>query len=133
MAAGTAYLRFALTHPEHFHVMFGPHGSGPRRVVRRGDAERTAGPRPQNPDGGEVFQTGNRDRPRSVYTLLVDTLTELAAADMIDGPIDAAALTTWSGVHGLATLLVDDAVALEPDDITPAVEHLAHTLRTAEP
>lgn len=52
---------------------------------------------------------------RRAYELLVDALTELAAAGRIAGPVAAAALTAWSALHGLAALLGVAVDARRPD------------------
>lgn len=109
LAAGDAYVRFALDNPEYFRVMFGPYGSGP---------------------GGAARGRGAGSDGRSAYALLVEVLTGLAAAGPISGPIEAATLTAWSALHGLAALLVDGAIALTDPEVDDAIDHLARsTLR----
>jgi AcrR family transcriptional regulator len=105
-AAGRAYVRFAREDRECFRVMFGPHGSGPDGVPRG----RGAGA-----DG------------RTPYDLLVEVLAALAAEGAVAGPLDEAALTAWSTVHGLAALLVEGAVVLTDPEVDAAVDRLTRS------
>jgi AcrR family transcriptional regulator len=98
-ATGAAYVHFAQANPEFFRAMFGPHGSGAAH-------------------GGGVEP--------SAYGLLVGALEELAAAGLVAGPVEAATLTAWAAVHGLAVLLVDRATT--PVDVDAAVGHLTRTV-----
>jgi AcrR family transcriptional regulator len=83
-ACGVAYVLFALQHPAHFRVMFGPH------FTRRADHEVLA------QEGGNAFG------------LLVQSLTEgQQAGELREGEPMPLALMAWSLVHGLASLLVD--------------------------
>lgn len=90
LEAGVAYVRFAVTHPAHFTVMFRPDllrrddpelaaaGAQTREVLHRGSAAASAAPASGPPT--DSSSTGN-------------------------GPADGpAALAAWSLVHGLATL-----------------------------
>jgi Tetracyclin repressor-like, C-terminal domain len=91
LRAGGAYVRFAIANPEYFRVLFGPYGAGTQGAAR-----------------GRGTGSGGR----SAYELLVEALTELAATGRITGPVAAAALTAWSAVHGLAALVVDQAIVM---------------------
>ena len=83
-ACGVAYVLFAIQHPAHFRVMFGPH------FTRRVDHEVLA------QEGGNAFG------------LLVRSLTEgQQAGELRQGEPMPLALMAWSLVHGLASLLVD--------------------------
>jgi AcrR family transcriptional regulator len=89
-AVGLAYIEFAVQHPAHFRVMFGPW------------CDRTGGPPDPGPSG-----------PRDSYTILVDTLDALVAAGVVDAQARVGAeLAAWSLVHGLSSLLVDGVVTL---------------------
>lgn len=89
-AIGAAYVDFAVKNPSHFRVMFGPWCDHPA------------------PDALPQESTlGGRDP----YQLLVDALDELVRT----GAIPAAArpgaeIAAWSAVHGLASLLVEEAL-----------------------
>ncbi|QRN93323.1 TetR/AcrR family transcriptional regulator [Archangium violaceum] len=87
LACGVAYVLFAMEHPAHFRVMFGPHFSHP-------------------PDLGEAG--GDTDS----FGLLVGSLAEAQRAGMVrEGDTQPLALSCWSMVHGLASLLVDGLLA----------------------
>lgn len=83
-ACGVAYVLFAIQHPAHFRVMFGPH------FTRRVDHEQLA------QEGGNAFG------------LLVQSIIEgQKAGELREGEPMPLALMSWSLVHGLASLLVD--------------------------
>ncbi|HLM44029.1 MAG TPA: TetR/AcrR family transcriptional regulator [Myxococcaceae bacterium] len=83
-ACGVAYVLFAIQHPAHFRVMFGPHFTG------RVDHEALA------KEGGNAFG------------LLVQSIVEgQKAGELREGEPMPLALMSWSLVHGLASLLVD--------------------------
>lgn len=82
-ATGVAYVTFALEHPAHFRVMFGPGGSGacyPELVAAS----------------------------QGAFGVLVSTLEACVAAGVVvERPAAELALTAWATVHGLAQLLLD--------------------------
>ena len=83
-ACGVAYVLFAIQHPAHFRVMFGPH------FTRRVDHEALG------KEGSNAFG------------LLVASLIEgQKAGEVREGEPMPLALMAWSLVHGLASLLVD--------------------------
>ncbi|HEX8701121.1 MAG TPA: TetR/AcrR family transcriptional regulator [Myxococcaceae bacterium] len=83
-ACGVAYVLFAIQHPAHFRVMFGPH------FTRRVDHEAL------EKEGGNAFG------------LLVQSLAECQkAGEVREGEPMPLALMAWAQVHGLAALLVD--------------------------
>ena len=84
-ASGNAYVEFALRHPGVFRVMFRPDVCDPERFP-------------------EVVQAGQRARRE---------LARLAKAVMGDGAQVEAEVLIWSGVHGLASLLLDGPLAGE--------------------
>jgi AcrR family transcriptional regulator len=83
-ARGLAYVRFATSHPSHFRVMFG-----------RELADRTAYPSLQ-------------EAAAETYRMLVTAVEDGQRAGLLrDVPPEELALLAWSGMHGLASLLVD--------------------------
>jgi len=89
---GLAYVQFAVTFPAHFRVMFLPQLRQPGRF----------------PALWELRQ--------QVYRGLEESLSLLKAHDLLSGAdVGDIALTSWATVHGLATLMVDGQVRLEPD------------------
>ena len=85
VASGNAYVEFALRRPGVFRVMFRPDVCDPERFP-------------------EVVQAGQRARRE---------LARLAKAVMGDGAQVEAEVLIWSGVHGLASLLLDGPLAGE--------------------
>ena len=84
-ASGNAYVEFALHHPGVFRVMFRPDACDPESFP-------------------EVAQAGERARHE---------LAHLARAVMGDDAHLEAEVLIWSGVHGLASLLLDGPLAGE--------------------
>ena len=85
VASGNSYVEFALRRPGVFRVMFRPDVCDPERFP-------------------EVVQAGQRARRE---------LARLAKAVMGDGAQVEAEVLIWSGVHGLASLLLDGPLAGE--------------------
>lgn len=79
-AAGEAYVRFAVTEPHLFRLMFGPGGVDPQAVAARTDS------------GRDAFGT------------LLALLDELREAGQSRLTARRAALPAWAAVHGLAEL-----------------------------
>jgi len=92
-AMGEGYVRFAVTHPAHYRVMFGG-------FVRPGDKARES----DVPDA-DAFQ------------VLVDAIAEQQAQGLVrrDDPRQLA-LYIWAVVHGIAMLAID---GLLPPSVTP--------------
>ncbi len=93
MAVGKAYVDFAVRYPAHFQVMFGPWC-----------------------DHQEPFDLPPEARPRGrdPFQILVESLDEMVRS----GAVTAAArqgmeIAAWSTVHGLASLLVAEALPLD--------------------
>jgi len=108
MAVGEAYVEFAVKQPDRFRVMFGPWCHG--EVMEEMPPE--AAPLGRDP-----------------YQILIDTLDGLVAAGAIGAAARVGAeVTAWSGVHGLAALLVDVALPLTPAMRTGATALLGRTL-----
>jgi AcrR family transcriptional regulator len=94
-AAGVAYVMFAVRHPPHFRVMFGPH------FTRKLDMP--------PPEAGEA----------DAFRLLMGCIESAQGAGLMHGGDSRAlALTAWSLVHGLASLIVDRQL----DDSVPGLE-----------
>lgn len=85
VASGNAYVEFALRHPGVFRVMFRPDVCDPERFP-------------------EVVQAGGRARGE------LTRLVKVVLGD--DAPLEVEVLF-WSGVHGLASLLLDGPLAGE--------------------
>ena len=85
VASGNAYVEFALRHPGVFRVMFRPDVCDPERFP-------------------EVVQAGGRARGE------LARLVKVVLGD--DAPLEVEVLF-WSGVHGLASLLLDGPLAGE--------------------
>ncbi|MFY0568040.1 TetR/AcrR family transcriptional regulator [Archangium lansingense] len=101
MACGVAYVLFAMEHPAHFRVMFGPHFTRPPKL---------------GPPGGDTDSFG----------LLVDSIAEgQRTGEMREGEPRMLALTCWSLVHGLGSLLVDRKLEFSGVTTIPQAEALA--------
>jgi AcrR family transcriptional regulator len=104
-AVGQAYVRFAVSHPAHFEVMFGPDALVP------GDRELTAA-------------------RKAVYELLTESIGRARQAGRLPGHSpELVAISAWSLVHGLAALLIsgripDRAGQHDPQPIAVAVTNL---------
>jgi AcrR family transcriptional regulator len=106
-AVGRAYVEFAVKHPANFQVMFGPWCDHP---------DLTEVPAGATPEGRDPFQ------------ILVDTLDALARSGAVLPAARAGAeIAAWSAVHGLASLVVAQAMPLGPAERAQA---LALILRT---
>ena len=82
--SGMAYVQFAVSHPSHFRVMFSADThAGPKRLP---------------------------DEDADAFGLLVETLVDCHKARQVSrGDPMLLALSAWSMVHGLASLLVNKA------------------------
>ena len=94
VASGNVYGEFALRHPGVFRVMFRPDVCDPERFP-------------------EVVEAGERARHE---------LARLAKAVMGDGAQLEAEVLIWSGVHGLASLLLDGPLAGEFSSIEDRID-----------
>lgn len=105
LALGEAYIDFAVAHPSHFRVMFGPCKPGEEDLA--------------------CLAAQGRD----TFQILVDVLDELVAAGVVRAEARAGAeLPAWSTVHGLASLLVDGALTLSARERGDALRHAARVL-----
>ncbi|WNG58448.1 TetR/AcrR family transcriptional regulator [Archangium gephyra] len=101
VACGVAYVLFAMEHPAHFRVMFGPHFTQPPKL---------------GPPGGDT----------DAFGLLVDSITQGQQASVFhEGEPLTLALTCWSLVHGLGSLLVDRKLDFSRVSSSAQVEALA--------
>jgi AcrR family transcriptional regulator len=89
-AMGTAYVRFALTHPSHYRVMFGAALD-------------------EHPPHSELAAAGT-----AAFQVLVDAIIALQTADLMrrDDPL-LLARYVWATVHGIAMLGIDGRVDAE--------------------
>lgn len=108
LAVGSAYVEFAVQHPSHFRVMFGPWC-----------AHEDLGPY-----GQFEVPTG-----RDPYRILVDTLDALVAAGVIEARMRAGAeIAAWSAVHGLSALIVAGSLKLTRAERGQAVRQVTRTV-----
>ena len=107
-AIGETYVEFAVANPSHFRVMFGPWCEHPDL---------------SDPPPG-VFPAG-----RDPYQLLVATLDGMVRTGAIaPAARQGAEFPAWSSVHGLATLLVEEALPLDARERAQAYAILIRTL-----
>jgi len=99
---GHAYVRFAIEEPELFRLAFGPHGSAGTEPV--------------------AFEPSGR----SPSLILAAVLTELHEAGQVAHPPERTSVSTWSVVHGLATLAVSGNLSCDPLD--PVVDQVLDAL-----
>jgi AcrR family transcriptional regulator len=107
-ACGRAYVKFAVSHPAHFRVMFRPELAEPA-----------------------LFSAG----AKSAFQVLVEVVAECRREGLGRGVAPGAlALTGWSTMHGLASLIVDGPFAktsdgsLHPDQLARTVSRTLGTL-----
>jgi AcrR family transcriptional regulator len=98
-AVGIGYVTFATSHPAHFRVMFG-----------RDMADRSAFPTLRQVAGDTL-------------TIVVDAIADCQRAGLVRSEEPAAdlALTAWSSVHGLSTLLLDGVLDRPVADVAEMV------------
>ncbi len=97
---GAAYVEFAVAHPSHFRVMFGPWC-----------------------DLGVELAPELLPRGRDPLHLLSDTLDGMVRAGAIKAAArESAEIPAWSAVHGFASLLVEGGLALEPAERSRAYD-----------
>lgn len=105
-AVGLAYVEFAVQHPAHFRVMFGPW------------CDRTKG-----------IPSCVEGEPREPYRILIDSLDALVAAGAVTAQARAGAeLASWAFVHGLASLIVDGVLDLDRAQRADAMRAAGRTL-----
>jgi AcrR family transcriptional regulator len=103
VALGHVYVEFAVAYPSSFRAMFGPTGFEARDPRRRGV------------------------HARGPYEILEQTVRAWV------GPrrVDAVALLLWSGVHGVASLLVDGAIRMPVRERRRRIDRLLRSLVAA--
>jgi hypothetical protein len=108
LAVGEAYVEFAVKQPARFRVMFGPWCHG---------------------EAMEELPPETAPLGRDPYQILMDVLDGLVTSGAIGAAARVGAeVTAWSGVHGLASLLVDVALPLTPPMRAAATALLGRTL-----
>ncbi|GAB3430381.1 TetR/AcrR family transcriptional regulator [Flindersiella endophytica] len=101
-AVGTAYVEFAMSEPGLFRTAFGSHPTA-------GDA------RPDPPATHTVEARVDGEEPDEI---LDEVLDQAQAAGLIDpSRRPGAAISAWSAVHGLASLLVDGPLPAAPAEV----------------
>jgi AcrR family transcriptional regulator len=106
-ATAASYVEFAVSHPAHFRVMFGPYKQA------------------------EGFEPGGDPSGRNAFQILIDLCDELVATGLVSAKARAsggAEIVAWSTVHGLSGLLVDGALELDPKARAAVVHAMARTL-----
>jgi AcrR family transcriptional regulator len=103
IALGHVYVDFAVARPSSFRAMFGPTGFEARDPRRRGV------------------------HARGPYEILEHTVNDWLGARRVE----AAALLLWSGVHGVASLLVDGAIRMTARERRRRVDRLLRALVAA--
>lgn len=106
-AMGVAYVRFALTHPSHYRVMFGADISSATDV--------------------QLAEEGT-----GAFQVLVDALTELQQQDLARrDDTQQMALFVWSTVHGVAMLAIDGRLGQKPSAVDRLTHYTTHRVRAA--
>jgi len=106
-AMGVAYVRFAITHPSHYRVMFGADISSAADVQLAGE-------------GAGAFQ------------VLVDALTALQTQNLARrDDTQQMALFVWSAVHGVAMLAIDGRLGQKPAAVDGLTHYMTHRVRAA--
>ena len=106
-AMGVAYVRFAITHPSHYRVMFGADISSAADVQLAGE-------------GAGSFQ------------VLVDALTALQTQNLARrDDTQQMALFVWSAVHGVAMLAIDGRLGQKPAAVDGLTHYMTHRVRAA--
>ncbi len=104
LAIAEGYLDFAVRHPAHFRVMFGP-------------STRVKGFSPCCAPSG-----------RGSFQILVDALDGLVTAGVISPEQRVGAeVAAWAGVHGLATAVVEGSLPLDSQQRADAVRGVTRT------
>ena len=111
-AMGLAYVEFALDHPARYRLMFRS------ELSRAGDAEL---PTDADAAGGTAFAT------------LMSAVQDAADRGQLRAGMDAggAAVAAWSSVHGLASLILEGAIGIRPDQRERARQVAWHVVEVA--
>lgn len=92
---GRAYVKFAMRRPALFRLMYGPYGEGSGQPVHR--------------TAGAVGVTPSK--------MLFDALRELDASGQLTASFEAVRLISWTAMHGLAALLIDNVIQPQAIDL----------------
>jgi AcrR family transcriptional regulator len=101
---GLAYVRFAVSNPELFRLLFRPELRGGTR---------------QGPAAAAMGRAGS-----AAYQVFLDGVTAAVQEGSVQGSVDDVAVAALSAVHGLSTLLVDGPVDISqraPDKLARVV------------
>jgi AcrR family transcriptional regulator len=101
---GLAYVRFAVSNPDLFRLLFRPELRGGTREGAAAEAMERAG--------------------AASYQVFLDGVTAAVEEGSVQGSVDDVAVAAWSVVHGLSTLLVDGPVDISqrsPDKLARVV------------
>lgn len=111
-AMGLAYVEFALDHPERYRLMFRS------ELSRSGESD---APTEADAAGGAAFAT------------LVSAVQDAADRGLLRPETDAggAAVAAWSSVHGLASLILEGALGIRPEQRERARQVAAHVVELA--
>jgi AcrR family transcriptional regulator len=105
LTMGKVYVRFACEHPGEFRVMFGESGTHARdQRLRLPTVERTA------------------------YEQLEDAIGAWSESCALGVDVTRTSLVFWSGVHGVARLVVDGALELSQADAVALAEDVVRRL-----
>lgn len=98
--AGISYIEFAKTHPEMYRLMFG--------VMAR-----------------QLKQTSEEVNPKEGYCVLKDIICAgIELGQFKAFPVETLAFTTWSVVHGFASLLLDGLIELTEEQLALVCDEL---------
>jgi AcrR family transcriptional regulator len=98
--AGISYIDFARSHPEMYRLMFG--------VMAR-----------------QLKQSSTNSNPKEGYSVLKDIIyAGIEQGQFKDFPVETLAFTTWSVVHGFASLLLDGLIELEEEELANVCDEL---------
>lgn len=108
-AMGLAYVDFALEHPQRYRLMFRS------ELSRSGDSEL--------PTDADVASGG-------AFATLMSAVQDAADRGLLREGTDAggAAVAAWSSVHGLASLILEGAVGIRPDQRVRARQLASHVV-----
>jgi AcrR family transcriptional regulator len=105
MHLGVSYVKFALSYPSHFRVMFGP----------------VLSDRKETPELATIAQ--------KTFVPVVEEVRKCQdAKKLVSGNPEEIALTLWASVHGLSMLLIDGQVKLATGDAKLTSDRLIETV-----
>ena len=109
-AMGVAYVDFALEHPQRYRLMFRS------ELSRSGDSEL--------PTDADAASAG-------AFATLMSAVQDAADRGVLRDGTDAAgaAIAAWSSVHGLASLILEGAIGIRPEQRARAEQLASHVVR----